>query len=495
MRRFTYLIPLLIMFAAGPSCNRFDTNVMKKRLCLIASMETIIPPPPSGAFSLSRFGITWYFDRPLGVNEYGQFANGDYWVVGPVSIIYISPLSYRSRTGRVWNGSMVNPSPRSGMMQGYDSAMYGQYGPGYDPDLNAGFPHQQFLSEWNPLVLLPGSSLVSTQSAPVPGARSQLDSAAVLTVLASAPEEGDFRPPYSGTDKSILYNKTDLNYFLLSTLAPVAGTPSLATVERYFERPWIDHVPGWTGGFIHPVNNMPNYGREIASEISEGALMLHLNFSSAEKETLLVRYVQLGIDLYGIVMDGGEENWPPNGGHASGRKWPIMFAGLVLGDANMAGIGARSDVYFGEDGQTFYITADDVALDHHPDERSCELEYSPADVGLPEWGIVHATNRVADNKNWETVYRQCCTTHAWGGFILSALIMNQKAGWNHNVIFDYTDRYMAIELERNGTGAWTRSWSHFVENMWDTYRSGYGPVWPAGTAWEGTELNEGLSCD
>ena len=136
-------------------------------------------------------------------------------------------------------------------------------------------------------------------------------------------------------------------------------------------------------------------------------------------------------------------------------------------------MGQGSDVMFGEDGQTFYVTAEDIARVHHPDYRSCRLEYAAMDLGLPEWGIVHATNPDADNKNWETVYRQCCTANAWAGIVLAALIMNQKASWNHDALFDYMDRYMAIEQP----GTWTRQWSDFAENMWDRYRPDYGPVW------------------
>ena len=488
MLRNLIILSVFLSFSLYASCSCFQSKVREKKTLLVSDMEVILPPPPDGAFQISQFGITWYFDATY---QYGQYANGDYWVVGPVSIIYISPLSYRSRTKRVLNGSMVNPSPRSGMQQGYDSAMYGQYGPAYDPGLNAGFPDERFLSEANPLILPPGSSLVSSISAPEAGARSQLDAAAVLTVVASAPTTGSFRPPYCGSDKISHFNVSDVSTAGFVNLTPVTDTPGMAAVERYFERPWIDHVPGWTGGYVHPVNNMPNYGREIASEIGEGALMFHLNFTNVQKQTLLIRYVQLGIDLYGIVLDGGESNWPANGGHASGRKWPILFAGLVLGDAAMASIGS-SAVAFGEDGQTFYITRQDIDRDHHPDNRSCELEYAQADLGLPEWGIVHDSDPVADNKNWTTVYRQCCTAHAWGGFVLSALIMGQRANWNHEPLFDYMDRYMAVELILNGKGAWTRQWSRFAENMWDTYRSNYtaeGPVWTkAGVA-------DGLFCD
>ncbi len=42
--------------------------------------------------SISQYGITWTFrDTHLT----GQFLNGDYWIVGPVEIIGISPIDAR----------------------------------------------------------------------------------------------------------------------------------------------------------------------------------------------------------------------------------------------------------------------------------------------------------------------------------------------------------------------------------------------------------------
>jgi len=192
--------------------------------------------------------------------------------------------------------------------------MYGGYGPDFDAALNVARPNGQALSAANPLIAPPGSSLVSSISLPEAGGRVQLKTAAILTVLAAPAPAGSFRPPYTGSDKTIRFNTSQLNRARLAHLAPVAETPSLAEVERFFERPWIDHVPNWMGGYHHPEENMPNYGREIATEVGIGALMLHLDFTPQEKETLLVRYVQLGIDLYGVAINGGEENWPPNGG-------------------------------------------------------------------------------------------------------------------------------------------------------------------------------------
>lgn len=431
---------------------------------------------------ISQFGITWTFDKNYTI---GQFANGDYWVVGPVTIVSIQPASVELN-GRTINGSMINPSPKLGQTQGYDSAAYGRYArPGnFDPSLNVARPNGENLSKSNPLVLQPCCSLVSTESTLQANDSAQLQTAAVLTILDSSADDGSFRPPYSGTDKTIRFNKGQLDYSLLAALKPVPGSPGLATVERYFERPWIDHVPSWPATALHPVDNMPVYGREIATQIGVGALVLHLNFPNTRKEKLLIRFTQLGIDLYGIVRDGGEKNWVANGGHASGRKWPILFAGLVLNDPNMKNIG-RPDipdygsshpeyVHFGEDDQTFYVTQADVDVTHgpawDPDRRDAQkIPYDLGDIGLPEWGIIHADEPERSNKFWSTAYRQV-SSPGWGGFILAAHIMGAKDLWNHDALFDYKDRYMQVEVD------W-RQTSSFVLNMWDAYREDYGTVW------------------
>ncbi len=410
----------------------------------------------SAATQVSQFGITWTFN---GDYQVGQFANGDYWVIGPVTIVGISPPS--STSGRAMNGAMINPSPGSGTTQGYDSETYDQYGPAYSSSLNVA----DGVSSSNPLVVQNGSSLVSTISI-LAISRPQLQAAAILTVLSSPPPAGSFRPPYSGSDKSIKYNKSQLDFSKLSTLTPVGNTPSLATIERYFERPWIEHVPDWMARYTHPSGNMPDYGREIGTQIGEAALMLQLNFSDAQKETLAIRYIQYGIDLYGVIQDGGGNNWVPNGGHAGGRKWPVVFAGLMLDDSDMANIGAGGvgNPHFGEDSQTFYVSQTDVSSG----------KYLSSDIGLPEWGIRHATTPSMDDKSWSASYRRCCTANSWAGIVLSARIMGAQDLWNHDSLFDYMDRYMAIETP----GDYFRQQSKFAETMWDTYRANYGPIWP-----------------
>ncbi len=409
--------------------------------------------------TLSQFGITWDFDKAY---EVGQFANGDWWVIGPVNIVKITPASLG--LPRTMNGSMVNPSPQDVLTQGYDSAMYGQYAsPGdYDPALNVALG----VSSLSPLVLSPNNSLVSTISDPVPGSRPQLDAAAVLTVLAAPPPAGSFRPPYCGSDKTILFNKSQLDWSLLAKLDPVSSTLEWAQVESWFERPWIDHVPLWAGRYIHPAQNMPDYGREITDRVSVAALMLHLDVPDTEKETLLVRFVQLGIDLWGVLQDGG--SWRPSAGHLNGRKWPILFAGLMLGDAGMSGLGFRP-FEFSEDGQTFYVQ------ETPPGSGIYNYGYGGyglQHLGMPEWGQEHSLDPSSDDVDWFAPYRLCCTGNTWWGELLAAYIMGAKPLWSNDALFEYQDRFLQENLA-HGVLGWQIAWRDFYLDMWNAYRSNY----------------------
>jgi hypothetical protein len=234
---------------------------------------------------------------------------------------------------------------------------------------------------------------------------------------------------------------------------------------------WLDHWPDYDGvEYLHPSENMYWYGREIAQRSGDATLMLMLNhLSQTQKQTLMYRAIQLGIDDYSVVSTGA--GWINNGGHASGRKWPILFAGVMLNDGPMHGIGANAPTStswrFGEDQQTFYVTQQDVDRQHYANNSTTPIPgYTQDQIGLPEWGIRHFDQPQYDSPSWTTNYRTCCTATAWVGSVLSARMLNQQAAWNHQALFDYQDRYMQIET---GSGAW----SDFSGQMWETYRPQY----------------------
>jgi hypothetical protein len=461
---------------------------------------------------ISQYGITWTFS---GQHESGQFANGDYWIVGPVSIIGINPPSAEisgttSLTGftpggtnplpRTMNGSLLNPvTPSVPGIQGFDSDVYCWHptaGKMYPPKYNASLNVALGVDADHPLVLPPDSSLVSSISHEK-GGRPQTKAMAVLTVLAGVPQDHGatvFRPPYSGAAKP-LYSTKNLRKDLLPDLPLVASMPDMKSVISEFQRPWIDHFGHVGDGtqYSSPSENMPNYGREYSQAVGRAALMLMLNEETLvskygqNKDALLIRFVQLGIDLYYITENKGY--WWGLGGLNQGRKWPIIFAGLMLDDERIRTIGSRSENMsywgFAEDGQTKYISRTEVELTHSskwaPDKRAKQLiPYDESDIGLAEWcvgGFAPGLRQADINKVFDTPYRDI-NGMSYPGLVLPALLMGQKAVWNHDALFDYTDRYVSwAPTQKTYTDSEKSIYVYggaFQRAMWETYRAGAG---------------------
>ena len=99
---------------------------------------------------------------------------------------------------------------------------------------------------------------------------------------------------------------------------------------------------------------MPQYGLEYGRVVGISALLLCTDLPPQQKEPLLINLVQVGIDLGGMVR-AGHPGWTGWGGHGSGRKLPIVLAGLLLGDESLAHVNQSfPKVSFGEDEQTAY---------------------------------------------------------------------------------------------------------------------------------------------
>ena len=392
--------------------------------------------PAASRDTITQYGITWTFSEPVSA---GRFVTGDWWVVGPVTVNDVTPTPAAER-----HGSVVNPP--AGSKQGYDARIAG-----FDPSLRAKFP----------LELEPGQSLVSTASVArigektpetVPGqyCRGPLRTAVVLSCLKDAPPSGTFRPAYVGTWKELL-NVSQLRRDVLPQLKPPDTVPDIKGYERYLERIWLDHMRQWVNRKMHPLENMPDYGREITNIVSDVALLLLLEDPQKQRETLLLRYVQKGIDYYGVTQSDNDL-WIANGGHNSGRKWPILFAGLMLGHEGMKHVTAT----FQEDQQTYYGNGFQgqkalwTIAPRNPNRRHEEV----------------------DPKTWETFgdqqgnnglkaegYRKL-NGPTWVGQALAARLTGMAANWNHPAFFDYVDRWWRE----------TESANHFVAAVWTMYR-------------------------
>jgi hypothetical protein len=398
------------------------------------------------AGSVEQYAVTWTLDKPCTV---GRFVTGDWWVVGPVTVRSVEPAPEPGR-----NGSVVNPA--AGRTQGYDDRIAG-----FDAAVRASFP----------LDLKPGQSLVSTHSLAaigdrtpdtVPGqyARGPLRTAVVLTCLENAPPADAFRPPFVGADKP-RFTLSQVRRDLLPRLARPAALPDREFLERNLQRIWLDHLADWVGRNMHPLENMPDYGRELTAITSQTGLLLLVDDPKGENETLLARFVQLGIDL-GAMARSYDKLWPANGGHCSGRKWPILFAGLMLDDPGMAGVKAL----FAEDDQTYYgegWRGQKVLWQIHPGLRHEHLP--PQEWKGPSF-------KGANNGDKSEGYRRL-NGPTWVGQALAARLMGARRNWNHDAFFDYVDRWWKEEVEAAGGDskkAAAAAGGPFVQAMWQTHR-------------------------
>ena len=306
--------------------------------------------------------ISFVFDKPY---ECGQFATGDWWVKGPVTVTEMTPQAAADR-----HGFDVDPVPGT---QSLDGRI-------------AGYSAQE---QALPLSLNPEDSALSlikaSSFAPEHGClhiiknhnrRGCLLSAAVLTVVSDIPSEDSFRPPYIKGNKPIL-SASDLQIELLPRLAEVENTPDLSSVSKYFGGPWIDYVTGWSGRFVHPRANMRGsnphnnlaYGSRLAGGINVALLRTLHNESVEEKKPLVIPIVQWGIDLYHQAVAG--QSWRDDGGHMLGRKAPILYAGHLLqstsvgqemlkvmddysGWGGYSSGGIQANKTFQEDGHTYF---------------------------------------------------------------------------------------------------------------------------------------------
>jgi len=452
--------------------------------------------------SVSQYGISWTFDRPTRV---GQFINGDWYVIGPVTIKAITPHPLygaeipeielneieleRPVAQRVRNGFMLNPP--AAMRVSYDSGVRNWFDPS--------------LLQKLPAVMKAGDSLVATISMPKglvlkpqlweTVERGVEDStpirtAAVLTCVAGPLPADAFRPAFCDRDARI-YLSRDLRRKLLPTLAAPKSAPDVGLYVRFTQRPWVG-----TGffGFEGPVENMPQYGRDYARVVGLDALLLCTDLKPEQKEALLVDFVQVGIDLGGMIR-AGHPGWEGFGGHGSGRKLPIVFAGLLLGDDQLANL-SRSfpKAHFGEDEQTAYgdaWTGAKVVFTGHRaiDEATgvARAETGPYEHTQP------STWRDGREKMSES-YRRCCTSAAWIAQALALHLLKAEPQWGHDAFFDYCDRWMyeneteALKTLKKDAGMdepdWAqegKAWEPFVNEMWGRYRT--APGLPATDGW------------
>ncbi|MGA2659873.1 MAG: hypothetical protein ABSH34_20410 [Verrucomicrobiota bacterium] len=462
--------------------------------------------------SVSQYGITWTFEMPA---RAGQFTNGDWYVVGPVNVVKMDPaprygkevaddeLDGREKVPvdrRCRNGSMLNAPARQEVA--WDSGVLNYYHPEHRARL--------------PIAMKPGDSLASSislrQGEKVtypyhPGTvrgvddNSPVKTVAVLTCVADPLPPDAFRPGYCGHDPKI-YLARDLKRDLLPRFDQPADAPDPTKFAELFQRPWCD------AGFFSfdvPQQSMPNYAQCYAQGLADAVLLACCEGTKPEdKERLLINVIQIGIDHYGLIRHG-HPGWPAHGGHGSGRKFPIVFAGAMLGDETMAHINQSfPKAAFGEDEQTAYgdcwTGAKVVFTGHSGIDEVTGIGRDFVRAGNP-WGpYEHLTpDKWVPEEFRSDAYRRANTSTCFVAQALVLRTMKLEKTWNHDAFFDYVDRWMfeddkpfRIEIAKYCRPPYSKDvylddskdWFHegyadqpWVKQLWSQYR----PLCPAPT--------------
>ncbi|HET6247014.1 MAG TPA: hypothetical protein VFE47_04885 [Tepidisphaeraceae bacterium] len=481
--------------AADPAVNRHAIVYTRSNAPQTPALDAL---PLKG--SVSEYGMTWTFDKPAHV---GQFINGDWYVVGAVTIVQIDPKplhgaeipkgqldhmdNERPADQRVRNGFMLNPP--AAMKVSYDSGVRNYFDPSLIQKL--------------PVAMTPGDSLVSSISMPkglelnAPlrnkierGVEdsSPIETAAVLTCVAEPQPADAFRPAFCDRTQKI-YLARNLHRELLPTAAAAKSIPDILQYVRFTQRPWVGTC---FFGFEEPVENMPSYGLEYGRVSGMCALLLCTDLIAEKKEVLLDNYVQVGIDLGGMIR-AGHPGWYCWGGHGSGRKLPIVFAGILLGDEQLANIHTSfPNTCFGEDEQTAYGTswtgAKVVFTGHSGIDEVTGVGRNKG-RGEP-WGPYEHTPPAQWKGGQITSesYRRCCTSIGWVAEALALRLMHAEKTWNHDAFFDYVDRWMEeddsafvkeikAKTGKDFSADWARQgqcWDDFANDMWKLHRGKLG---------------------
>lgn len=287
----------------------------------------------------------------------GQFVDGSYWVVAPVTIKRMTPDFISGDNNDARNGFAVDPNH---YQNNFDGRAAGFAAPAQSLPISISNIDK-------PVSIIKVSSRAICRP-------SCLNSAAILTVLPRAPEPYSFRPPYVMGDKPI-YTVAQLDLPALPKLDTVAATPEATELAANFNGPWIElGLPQVSAQALRPRANFnaKTDSVQISNAISSAALFSLQDIAIEKRLKVLAPLIQYGIDQYALLQNG--RMWFAQTDRNLGHKLPILIAGRMLKNAGMyhigfthSGIGAvlpygkKAQNYFQEDGHTF-IGNDGVAL-------------------------------------------------------------------------------------------------------------------------------------
>lgn len=380
--------------------------------------SSVVYPAPSGF----QNNITFKFDRAY---RCGQFANGDWWVSvdtsNSVNIISITPLGKNG-----FNGSEINPISK--VKQGFDKRVGS-----YDESLKLS----------SPVKVKGGSTVIKVVSVKEgkKKCRPCIQFAAALTITDKSIENSEsvFRPGYYG-DKKVFYQTKNIKNKVQVKYSKFLTPFSIGKMASKYGGIRLDHKEGWTGEFLHPIDNMPSYGAAIATNNAEVILRLladDFDYERPAHRSVLIDYVQMGIDLKSMADMGVD--WPANGGHGNGRKLPLLLAGWFLGESTFYDTAKKT--VFSEDKQVYISSITSLALYGAKcsdkgywrkemfgnGDRTCRDPYGYIDGGGQEIG---------------QAYQFCCTAMPWKYTVLVLRLLGTEDIWHKDAFFEYVDRWV-----------------------------------------------------
>lgn len=402
-----------------------------------------------GKTVITQHGVTWTFDKNY---EYGCYANGDYWVktddtTGTAVIESISPdiIVGLNTDGSmlIRNGWEVNP----------------RYAGGQALDDRVGNADGSLIKEL-PYEAAGGQSLVKVISAEGANSygRGSLQTSVVLTIVDEIPAGNGstvFRPPYVGDNKKA-FSVNDIKWDKLPSYSSPVGKdiPSLEWIVDRYGQVRLDHKPGMMAIALHSKDSYDDdYGAAVGRDNAVACLRLMLGDSHEEKKQAMINYLQYGIDLYQMLLDGAD--WPNHGGgHQPGRPLPLAFTAVMFDDAEMMQKVSESYQIFHEYRNLYF---------------SPQANYDNGQVLWGSWDmdtttkkyweilLTHGGNRSVpdpygyiDGGYEAPASYQFLVAKPWKGTVLAAHLMpSLRPVLNNEDLFEYVERWVNI-------GTWTQ---------------------------------------
>lgn len=440
----------------------------------------------------------------------GQYVNGDKFVVSPVTITGWTPAPVQEDAPNMQtpqfnihkNGGMENVGYSNlNTGHGFFSSVSTSVAAPYNNAVNVGnnLPLAYGVGEEVSLTMTTFKEDASDKGTPSVSARS------ILTVVASEPAAGSFRPAPASISKTPTHTESDL--IDLSTLPTLAmpGAPSYISASQALRKDQaVEFGNGNYYWMVVPVENAPPnvwkiYG--VARNVTSSILVLLSDIPVAQKRDVAITLCQRAIDIKAraerIILNeesdwGGANGSTGLGGVNMGyEKITLLAGGTLLNDAAM--LATANLPIFGEDGSSVAITQELIDITGRVQSGDRPVaDYLQADLGMPEWSGSNVLRGGVGNRHPYDVYRPANVAARVAASLALCLwpaLYANYTGASRDPFMQYADRVMERDFLKDPldplnvnkyarTLDGDRAVAGWIINAWDTHRaSSTVPIW------------------